>query len=151
LATADLQRFMMKTIYLVTVLLIASVGRSFGSIGGYPSPNSQRSQELVLSADKVMIRGEDDKTGSGIIVTDRAWIERVGKTLGRIRLVETVQCMCEGWKTAYFYKDGVQVYSMAPIHDHQLRLYSNRGGGDFPVSESDWKMVSDLLLEKAKS
>ena len=123
----------------------------FGSIPGYPSPNSQRAEQLVLSADKVIIRGELDKAPVGIVVTDRAWIERVAKTLARIPLVKANQCLCIGWTTAYFYKGGNEVFSVAPIHGNQLRIYSARGGGDFAVAEKSWNAIADLLVEKTKA
>ncbi len=132
----------MNAYFLGVILVLASAG-------DYPSPNSRRSEQLVLSADKVVIRGEDDKPETGVVVTDRAWIEHMGKALGRIPLDRAVECMCEGWRTAYFYDHGALVYSIAAIHGNQLRAHSVRGGGDFPVSEGDWKAISDLIKEKA--
>jgi hypothetical protein len=96
----------------------------------------------------VVIRGELEHSGEGVVVLDRAWIERVAKTLGQTYFSETDHVFGIGFGTAYFYSKGVIVLSIATIPGNTLRAYSQKGGGDFPIDEKQWKKLADLLREK---
>ncbi len=130
--------------------LFAVIPVFLAALGGQPTLNSQRSEELVLSADKVVIRSELDKSDRGIVVTDRAWIERFAKTLGQTPLTKPHACFCCGWTTAFFYKDGVLAIRVAAIHGNQLRVYRFSLGddGDFSVDQEHWNAISQLIREK---
>lgn len=106
-------------------------------------------EEMVLSADKVVFRQEmgNAVAGGEPFVTNRAWIERVGKALGQTPLLQSNQCFCIGWNTSFFYREGKQVYSLAAIHGNQLRLGSLDGTADYTVDEKHWKAIADLLKE----
>jgi hypothetical protein len=117
-----------------------------------PSPNSKRAEELVLSATKVEIRGEMESRGKGVVFTDQEWMKRFGTALGLTRLVESEQVFGIGFQTAYFYRGGEQVLSVAPIvGKHHLRVYSQKAGADFIIDERNWEVFAGLIREKPVS
>jgi hypothetical protein len=113
-----------------------------GSPNQVSSSNSRRAEELALSADKVEIRGELEAREKGVIVTDRDWIKRFGTALGLTRLVENTHVLAIGFETAYFYRRGEQVLSVAPLGQWPyLRAYSQKAGADFKVDELTLKVI----------
>jgi hypothetical protein len=112
-----------------------------------------RISALIAKADRVGIHGEAETERAEIAVPDPLWRQRVGQAVAGVRFTNTVSCMCTGWRTAYFYKDGHVLVSVAAIHGNQLRIqwtdgsgdYWTGGGGDFPIDEPDWKAVSAAL------
>lgn len=110
--------------------------------------NARRAAELVRMADKVVICGELEPESAELIVQDRPWLENLVTALSGTSFGGADACLCTGWKTAYFYKNGTQIFSLAAIHGHQLRAFSTRGGGDFVVDEQHWKIISDLIHAK---
>lgn len=140
-----------RTLIAMLLMLAVCVASTDGdSTQNSPSPNSKRAEELALSADQVEIRGEREGRGTGVIVTDREWIKRFGAALGQTRLVENTQVFAIGFKTAYFYRHGEQVLSVAPLGQWPyLRAYSQKAGADFKVDELNLKVIKDLIDEKS--
>lgn len=143
-------RAMMKTLlYLLFVpLAVASMNPSAPREESASAHNARRTAELIRMADKAVILGELEPETASIAVADRAWMERLATTLSTTSFADAGACLCIGWKTVYFYKNGKQIFSLAAIHDHQLRAFSTIGGGDFVVDEQHWKLISDLIHEK---
>lgn len=106
---------------------------------------AERAASLVASADSAGIRGEMDKKEKEVVVRDSKWIREVSEAIGKSGISGSVACMCIGWRTVTFYKNGEFVVSVAAIHGNQLRIYSKKGGGDFPIDEAQWKTVKALL------
>ncbi len=110
---------------------------------------------LVASADGFVIRREmSPKEREAVIregkwMRDANWIRHVSDVIARTPLAEMNHCMCEGWTTAYFYRKNEMIVSIAAIHGNQVRIYTEKGGGDIPVDEAAWKAVK-LALEPPK-
>jgi hypothetical protein len=108
---------------------------------------------LIAKADRAGIRGEIEPEQAELAVPDPQWMRKIGEVIAGVRFTRAVSCMCTGWRTAYFYKDGHVLVSVAAIHGNQLRVlwtdgsgdYWTGGGGDFPIAEQDWKAVSAAL------
>ncbi len=140
----------MKTLlYLLFVpLAVASVHPSRPPEESASAHNARRTAELVRMADKVVIRGELEPETASIAIADRSWVESLATALSGTSFDGADACLCAGWKTVYFYKNGTQIFSLAAIHGHQLRAFSTKGGGDFVVDEQHWKQISDLIHAK---
>ncbi|MFA5057457.1 MAG: hypothetical protein WC485_05045 [Opitutaceae bacterium] len=106
---------------------------------------AKRIATLIASADSAGIRDEMKKQEEDVIVRDAKWIHRVSEAVAATAISRKVICLCCGWRTAHFYRNGLQVVSVATIHGNQLRIYWEGGGGDFPVAESSWKAVEAAL------
>ena len=109
-----------------------------------------RAAALIASADRVGIRGENEKEAADVVVRDSKWIQRVSEVIATIPLSGRGACLCSGWRTAYFYMADRLVISVAAIHGNQVRIYwpedgGNWGGGDFRMSEERWKALSAAL------
>jgi hypothetical protein len=128
-----------------SILYLAVLCAAFAGTEDRASLSSKRSEELILSADYVVIRGDMERVASGALVDDRSAIESFARVLSTTPLNEAHCCFCCGWSTAYFYKKGEMVYSIAAIHGNQLRVYSLQGGGDFTVDEVHWNAVHDMI------
>ena len=116
------------------------------------SRDSKRSIELISSADYVIIRRETDRAASGALIVDKNVIGKFAEAISKTQLTGSHQCFCTGWLTAYFYKDGKVVYSIAAIHGNQIRVYSEQSGGDFTVEAAQWNAMHDLIeLTKTSS
>jgi len=111
----------------------------------YGRTNAARIAALIAGCDEVRIRGELQEKTDGFVVRDPGWIKHVSETIAATSLPRTVSCLCEGWRTAYFMKNGKQVVSMAAIHGNQLRIHWDEGGGDYEIGEADWKAVKEAL------
>lgn len=111
----------------------------------YGATNAAQVAALVASADEVSIRGEGKETKGEMIVRDPQWIHQVSEAIAATRLPHSGHCFCTGWRTAYFSKNGEQVISVAAIHGNQLRIHWDEGGGDYEISEADWKAVKRAL------
>jgi hypothetical protein len=114
---------------------------------------SGRIAALIAKADRAGIHSEMEAQQAEVVVSDPQWIRKIGEVIAGVRFTKMVSCLCTGWRTAYFYKDGHVLVSVAAIHGNQLRIqwtdgsgdYWTGGGGDFPVDEADWKAVSSAL------
>ena len=107
-------------------------------------PAGQRVAEAIASADLAQVRGESDK-GPGVVIRNREWIRQIGNAIrGTLRL-RSDQCLCAGWRTVYFYRDGRLVASVAAIHGNQLRVHSPAASGDYPVRPEQWQRVQAAL------
>jgi hypothetical protein len=111
----------------------------------YGKTNAARVAALIASADQAEIRGEIEKAGDKVVVRDPSWIRQVGEAVAAASLSRTVSCLCIGWRTAYFYKDGQMVLRLAAIHGNQLRVFWTGGGGDYPIAEDQWQAVKAAL------
>ena len=111
----------------------------------YGATNAARVAALIASADEVSIRGEGKETKGEIIVRDPKWIREVSEAIAATRLPRSSHCFCTGWRTAYFQQKGQFVISVAAIHGNQLRIHWSEGGGDYEISEADWKAVAQTL------
>lgn len=105
----------------------------------------RRVAEVIASADSAGIRRDMSKKEEEVLIRDAAWIRRIGECVGEAPVSKPVQCMCIGWTTAYFYKEGELVASVAAIHGHQIRIHSKVARGDFPIDEKSWKAVEAAL------
>lgn len=101
--------------------------------------------EIVATADSARVRGEMEPESAGVLIRDTAWIKTVSDALARGPLGRRGSCLCSGWQTAYFYRDGKLVASMAAIHENQLRIAWSDGSGDFPIDEARWASVKAAL------
>jgi hypothetical protein len=114
---------------------------------------SGRIAALIAKADRAGIHSEMEAQQAEVVVSDPQWIRKIGEVIAGVRFTKMVSCLCTGWRTAYFYKDGHVLVSVAAIHGNQLRIqwtdgsgdYWTGGGGDFPVAEQGWKAVSAAL------
>lgn len=111
----------------------------------YGKTNAAHVAALIASADQVGIRGNMEKQAAEVVVRDSNWIRQVSKALAAASLPRSVHCFCTGWRTAYFYKDGQVVVSVAAIHGNQLRVHWTGGGGDYPIAEDQWQAVKSAL------
>ncbi len=135
---------------LSVALVIASIGAPPGSVANH---NAQRAKELALSADTVVLRGERQPANEGVVVKDRKWIASFAETLGHTDLSKADSVFAVGFLTAYFYRDGEQVLSIAPIDgggggDQWIRASSTKGGSDFIVSKKQCVAIEALIREK---
>jgi hypothetical protein len=106
--------------------------------------------ELIASADVAELRGETDKESTSLVVRDAAWIQSVSRALRDVAVGDSVSCLCSGWQTVYFYRDGQLVARVAAIHGNQLRMFWGSGGGDFPVDEVSWRAAKAALEYRKK-
>ena len=106
---------------------------------------AKRIATLISSADSAGIRDEMKKQEEDVIVRDAKWIHCVSEAVAATAISEKVSCLCCGWRTAHFYRNGHQIISVAAIHGNQLRIYWEGGGGDFPVDEANWKTIVTAL------
>lgn len=106
--------------------------------------------ELIRSADVARVRGEMEAESAGVVVRDIGWIRRLSHALTEVRLGEPVGCLCSGWQTAYFYREGKFLASIAAIHGNQLRIFWTGGGGDYPIDEASWRAVKAALEYREK-
>lgn len=106
---------------------------------------SGRVAELIAFADAAQLRGELEPESAGIVIKDTAWIRRASEAIQATALARPVGCLCMGSQTAYFYRKGQFVASVAAIHGHQLRVRWGGGGGDYPVDEASWEAVNAAL------
>lgn len=104
---------------------------------------------LIVASDRVAMRGEDESKLKETTLSDSDWIRRFGELLGQSSISKDTSCLCAGWLTAYFYKGGEMVISIAAIHGHQLRMHWKNGGGDFTIDAQHWDALS-AELESAK-
>lgn len=116
-----------------------------------------RAAALIASTDRVGIRGESEKEAAEVVVRDAEWIRRVSEAVAALPFSGRTNCFCAGWRTAYFYKDGQKAISVAAIHGNQIRISwtDDDGhflGGDYPLSEEQWKVLCEALeLPKASN
>lgn len=106
---------------------------------------AQRAAALIASADSAGICGEMEKKEKEVVVRDAKWIRDVSEVVGKSDISGSVACFCSGWRTVTFYKKGEFVVSLAAIHGNQLRIFSQKGGGDFPIAEARWNAVKAVL------
>lgn len=123
------------------------VKTTFGNPG---ETNAAAAMRLMLAADRVVVRGDIEEDAAGAVVTDTAWIRQLSLEVGKATLTEPSTCFCSGWRTAFFYRADKLLISVASIHDHQLRVHVDGGGGDFAISEDTRKAIEALLAEKAR-
>ncbi|MGC4074775.1 MAG: hypothetical protein QM760_20185 [Nibricoccus sp.] len=134
----------MKTLLVVAVVLALGVLAKAETL-------AERAANLIASADSAGIRGEMDKKEKELVVRDSKWIHEFSEAIAKSEISKSVACMCAGWRTVTFYKDGEFVVSVAAIHGNQLRIYSKNDGGDFPIDEAQWKVVKALLDAKKEA
>ena len=107
---------------------------------------AKRIAKAIATADSAGIRGELEKQEEEVMVRDAKWIHAVSDAVAAAVISENRCCLCIGWRTAHFYRNGRQVISVAPIHGNALRIYwGDGGGGDFPVEEASWQAVVESL------
>ncbi len=109
-----------------------------------------RAAAMMASADHVGFRGEEEKKNRETFLRDPAWIRRMSDAVAKVSITDRDNCLCSGWRTAYFYKGDEMVISVAAINGKQLRIYWKGSGGDFPVAEDEWKAVNEILEEGYK-
>lgn len=102
---------------------------------------------LIASADHVDIRGEnaDLEKEKTIVVRDPKWIRQVSEVMRTTPIAHPTACLCTGWRTAYFYRNGELAVSLAAIHGNQLRIFSKGASGDFPVDQVRWSLMNSAL------
>ena len=112
--------------------------------------SAHRVAELIVSADVAKLDGESEDDSASVVVRDAAWIQGVARSLRSVSLGEPVHCLCTGWQTASFYREGRLVARVAAIHGNQLRMSWGVESGDFPIDEGSWKKVSAALEYREK-
>jgi hypothetical protein len=100
---------------------------------------------MIATADVARVRGEMEAESTGVAVRDREWIRAVSRAIADVRLGAPNGCLCCGWRTVYFYRDGRLLASVAAIHGNQLRIHWGGGGGDFPIDETSWHAIKAAL------
>ena len=133
------------------ILYLAVLCTAFADTEDHASVSSKRFEELISSSEYVIIRGDMDRVASGALVDDKGLIELFAHVMASTPLSGAHCCLCSGWSTAYFYKKGEIVCSIAAIHGNQLRVYSPQGGCDFTVDEAHWNAVHDLIEKVRQS
>jgi hypothetical protein len=113
------------------------------------SVDAKRLSVLFAGADQVVFKGEMEK--SGRTDTDREWIARMNGRIAQLSLDDGDYCLCCGWMTAYFYRKGALLGSLAPIHGNQVRIMSQVGNGDYKIPEDQWKAINAIFREKMKA
>lgn len=111
--------------------------RSFDSSSTFAA----RVAAAVATADAVAVGTELSPSSSARAIADPAWQHRLSTAL----LDRPFVCLCAGWRTVSFYRNGALVVSVAAIHGHQLRIRLAGGGGDYPVDAATWDEVNTLL------
>lgn len=139
----------MKAVLLSFVFVLASITGDRPRVGNL---GAQQAKDLALSSDTVEIRKDADPAFSGLVIKNRGWIARFAATLGQVAFlgVDLGSRIRVGWETAYFYRNGKPVLSVAAISDHELRVLSRQGGGDFVVSERRWNAI-DYIIKNARA
>jgi hypothetical protein len=108
---------------------------------------AKRIATLIASANSAGIRDEMKKQEEDMIVRDAKWIHSVSEAVAATVISRKECCLCCGWRTAHFYRNGQQVISIAAIHGNALRIYwGDGGGGDFPVDGASWQAVKAALM-----
>ena len=100
---------------------------------------------MIETADRIGLRLEAEKPDKEISIYDKARIRNFAGILSTTIFGRKEHCLCTGWRTARFYRNNQELLRIAAIHGNQLRLYWSEGGGDFSVSESDWKAVHSAM------
>lgn len=127
------------------VLVVAAMG---GPAPAKTATFSARdATELALSADTVVLNGETDLPAEGIELKDRAWIARFAAALSStdFSTVDLDRNFGVGWETAYFYRGGRRVLSVAAMSRHELRVQWQGSEGDFIVAGKQWKAIDRLI------
>lgn len=109
--------------------------------------SAERVAALIAGADHAGIHGEIADLGEEetSVIRDPKWIHQVSEVMRTTPIAHPTTCMCTGWRTAYFYRNGEVVVSLAAIHGNQLRIHSKDVSGDFPIDEVRWALVSAAL------
>ena len=111
----------------------------------YGKRNAARVAKLIASSDQASIRGELAKEADGVVVRDSGWIRKVSEAIADTPLPRSVHCFCIGSRTAYFYRNGQFVVSVAGIGGNQLRIQWTGGGGDYLIDTAHYLTVEKAL------
>ena len=103
--------------------------------------------ESLRKADEVKFKGEIEKKWNQYRSSNREAILDFVQILEKGVYERPNYCLCSGWDTAYFFSDGIQVASVALIHENQIRIHWNGKGGDYEVSPDYWRQLSDAFKD----
>ena len=121
-------------------------------IPGYGQRNAARVAALVAQAEQASIRGELAPEKDAVIIRDAGWIKRVSETIAAATLPHSDHVFSLGHRTAYFYRDGQLLVSIAAIGENQVRVRWPEGGGDYAVDGESYRaMERALALPPAKN